>query len=64
MRRRWVAALILATAIVFSAGGTALGYWVIPDSKGPTAECISARHFLNTDDYDQTVADYYNAHCR
>ena len=49
MRRRWVAALVLATALVFLVAGTALGYWVI-ESKGESAACIAYRGGLERGD--------------
>ena len=69
MRRRWIAALIFATAIVFSAGGTALGYWVIPD-KGESGDCIIARAILERgviDDSSLNIRawiDIYDEDCR
>ncbi len=44
MRRRWIAALVLATSLVFLIAGTALGYWVIPEGKG-AADCEAAINY-------------------
>ena len=47
MRRRSVLALILAVAIIFSAGGAAIGYWVIPEGKS-AADCEAAINYYKT----------------
>ena len=49
MRRRWVAALILAVAIIFSAGGIAIGLWVIPEGKS-AGDCEAAINYFKTID--------------
>ena len=72
MRRRWVLALLLATAILFSLAGTTLGYYVIPDSKGKSADCIILSHDLEGLTYSpgsnnqraNDVVAKYNAECR
>lgn len=46
MRRRWIAALVFATALVFALAGTAVGYWVLPEGKGESGDCIIARAIL------------------
>ena len=70
MRRRWIAALVLTTSLVFLIAGTALGYWVIPDN-GPTAQCLALRTFILDgrlydleDDAYTVVLDEYNQNCR
>ncbi len=41
MRRRWVLALVLATALVFTGVGVAVGYWGVPEGKS-AADCEAA----------------------
>ena len=73
MRRRWIVALVLATALVFSLAGTAVGYWVLPEGKGESASCIILRNQIQgitwagegRGDAEATeVVNKYDAECR
>jgi hypothetical protein len=71
MRRRWVLAIVLATAITFALVGTAIGYWVVPDPKGESAQCVVLSNDLKKLTYLSTggtsgksVVDAYNSQCR
>ena len=68
MRRRYVLTLVLATALIFALAGTALGYWVLPEGEGESADCIVTRAILNTPTENpgaiESARDYYNANCR
>ena len=65
MRLLWVAALVLGTALLFGCIGIAFGYWIIPESKGDSAECLVIRHRLLADEgFPADVLDYYNENCR
>jgi hypothetical protein len=65
MRRRYVLALVLVTALIFALVGTAVGHWVVLDSKGPTAECLTSRHAIDTGDLKPGIGfAYYNDNCR
>ena len=70
MRCRSVLAIVSAVALTFLILGGALGYWVIPDSKGPSATCIILRgeledgRWLQLIDDDPTRNDYYDDNCR
>lgn len=63
MRRRYVLALVLATALIF----LTIGYYVrtLRDEQGPTAVCIRFRHLLNSETglSNEAVA-YYDEYCR
>ena len=61
MRRRLVIALIAATALTFLIGGTALGYWVIPNPKGESGDCIIARAILERGTLDDSSLDIIRA---
>ena len=65
MRRRYVLALVLATALIFTLAGIAFGHYVWDDSKGPTALCLRFRHLLNTDSgLSGEAFTYYDEECR
>ena len=71
MRRRWVVALVLVTAIAFSLAGTAVGYWVLPEGKGESGLCIVLRNQIGEFTYvgegggrdAQSIVDKYDAAC-
>ena len=71
MRRRWIVALVLSVALVFLVAGTALGYWVLPESKGESGACILYRAALeqglgaepSADILDLTIS-LYDENCR
>ena len=65
---------LAGSAIVFFLSGLVIGYWVIPDSKSASAECIVLRKDPNDlthrdgtgsegSSADQVV-DLYNQYCR
>ena len=75
--RRRILVLVVVTALVFLGIGTSVGYWVVPDSKSPSAQCIVARSDLDTltylgggntsssrQDKIDNVVEIYNKHCR
>jgi hypothetical protein len=73
MPRRRALAVVAVAALVFFLAGMAFGHYVLPRSKGDTAECIILRQDLTRltyagpgggDERAQTVVDLYNEHCR
>ena len=73
MRRRYVLALVLATALIFTLGGTAFGRYVWT-GEGESGSCIYARnkleHLATADNLginDEPILTYrnvYDQHCR
>jgi hypothetical protein len=66
MRRRYVLALVLATALIFALAGTAFGHYVVPRSKSDSAQCLATRHAIDTGQPDPVpeAYAYYDANCR
>ena len=78
MQRSRILAIVLVTAIVALLAGTAIGYYRVPDSKGPSAECVVvANDLANLTNLNpegssvgesppqiQRILDYYDEHCR
>jgi hypothetical protein len=72
MRRRWVLALVLVTALVFTGVGAAVDRWVVPE-KGTSAECIILRSQISEfrwvgegkgDSSASEVVEMYDEECR
>lgn len=72
MRRRHVLAIALATAILFALAGTAFGHYVVPSSKGDTANCVALKSALERGpasaaneglNFD-AMRDFYDRECR
>jgi len=65
-------AVLFATAVLFLLGGTAIGYYVVPDSKGRSAQCIVLANDLEGLTYNggtrsstaSKIVEMYNDHCR
>ena len=79
MGHRYVLALVLATALIFTLAGTAVGYMAWRDGRGDTAQCILLRQDLSRLTYHystmgdgagparqnaQEVVDAFNEWCR
>jgi hypothetical protein len=65
MRRRYVLALVLATALISALAGTAIGRWAWSDTKGPSSTCLILRRGIdNGAPYPQSAYDQYDRDCR
>lgn len=71
MRRRYVLALVLATALIFALAGLGVGYGVWYQDQGESAACIRFRDLIeqNTDyegpsSDERAVMTAYDDFCR
>jgi hypothetical protein len=66
MRRRYVLALVFATALIFALVGTAFGRYAIPYSDSESGVCIAFRSELEkgTGDRVPEIAKAYDEVCR
>lgn len=76
MRRSRILIIVLATAILGMSAGIAIGYYVVPDSKGRSADCIILARDLQKITYsdsptggsefrrERSIINQYNEECR